>query len=874
MRKLKLISLIMVLTLILSTIVPTLSVNAVEGYKEGDVIYLDYSALPDWHTPTGPMVNSILYINFTNNTRYDSGEKETVIIGQDTTRFDPKLVTEQVDDYVYKYVITAEDAGASTLMFWRGSDVNLWNNSVELKYSEFSQGKNLVAVTDWTSAGYTDVSDYNPYNIQAKFDITPNDIQIGDEVNVKLSYVAPINAENVTYTYEIMHNDIKTEFNTYTFTADDKAHLLTGIVSAYINDELVAQSEVRKNIYFGNFNVINPVDNMLYAHAFTDNGTENEAWVKWSTSSNQYTFYLPSSADEKFIELFSTFSTSITVDNTTVEPYVPTIVPYSEKVISKVTISDKTYNVKFMNSTAEAALFVNNDMSKTNNLWDYLSEDKGNSSSATASIVDKNGEYENVGVKKIKGRGNTTWRNSDKKPFNINFDSTVTVGTMQSTKQYSLLANFQDPALARNRILYDLGDAVGLRYSCDSRFVDFYVDGVYKGQYQMCQKIEAGKKNLITGVDDDGYLTDDNQLKKDFSFLIELPFEEDFFVKTDSGINAVIKSPDVEDNDYLYADEVKAYVKEKFDAMYTALTSNASNLNDYIDVDSLAICYLVQELGKNWDTHSWYMVYEPDENGNYKFFACPVWDFDNSIGNATGVQDYLDAYGVSDYTQYSGWWCKYNNLTSSINMSTLCTKNNLVMERAKSIWFERFVPAIELFSANGIDNEEIFSSDVYYKSLYKSADMNYSIWNMTVENGWISNHSSLNKATFDYNTLTYTVENSSTKYEQYSFKGQYDYMADWLTSRAAWISNEWKDSYNPYIEVLLGDCDGDGYVSIKDATNIQKHLVDYELDTFDMLSADADEDSSISIKDSTAIQKHLTDSTSYPRIGTYIKINS
>ena len=872
MKKLKILSVLIAITLIFCTIGSILPVSAVEGYKEGDVIYLDYSALPDWHTPNGGSVNSILYINFTNNTRYDSGVKETVIIGQDTARFNPKRVTEQVDEYVYKYVVTAEDAGASTLMFWRGSDTNLWNNSVELTYSEYSQGKNLVVVTDWTSAGYTDVSDYNPYSIQAAFDITPEDINVGDEVTVKLSYVSPIDEDNVTYTYEIYDNDEKIESDTYTFTVDNKPHSLKGVVSAYINDELVAQAEVRKNIYLGAFNVINPVTDTLYAHAFTDSGIENEAWVKCSKSSNQYTFYLPPSADTKYIELFSTYASNITVDSTTVQPLVPTVVPYSENTTSKVTINGRTYNLKFMNSTSEAALFVNNDLSKTDNLWDYLSADKENSSSATASIVDRDGEYENVGVKKIKGRGNTTWNNSSKKPFNINFDSTVTVGTMQSTKQYSLLANFQDPAMARNRILYDLGDAVGLRYSCDSRFVDFYVDGVYKGQYQMCQKIEAGKKNLITGVDDDGYLTDDNQLKEDFAFLIEMPFEEDFCVKTDSGIYAIIKSPDVEGNDNLYANEVKAYVKEKFDAMYNALTSNADNLDDYIDIDSLAICYLVQELGKNWDTHSWYMVYEPDENGNYKFYASPVWDFDNSIGNANGVQNYLDKFGVDDYTEYSGWWCKYKDPDSSINMSTLCTKNNLVMDRAKSIWFERFVPAIETFASNGIDNEEIFSADVYYNSLYKSADMNYSIWNMTVDNGWVSNHSSLNKAEFDFDTLTYKVNNSATRYDQYSFKGQYDYMADWFTSRAAWISNEWKDSYNPYIEILLGDCDEDGAVTIKDATNIQKYLVDYNLETFNSLASDTDEDTIITIKDSTAIQKHLADNNNYPNIGTYIKV--
>jgi len=97
-------------------------------------------------------------------------------------------------------------------------------------------------------------------------------------------------------------------------------------------------------------------------------------------------------------------------------------------------------------------------------------------------------------------------------------------------------------------------------------------------------------------------------------------------------------------------------------------------------------------------------------------------------------------------------------------------------------------------------------------------------------------------------------------------------MADWFTSRAAWISNEWKDSYDPYIEILLGDCDEDGAVKIKDATTIQKHLVEYELDAYNELAADADEDNAITIKDSTSIQKYLTDSNEYPRIGTYIKI--
>lgn len=869
MKKLKLTSVILAITLIFCAVVSVLPVNAAEGYKEGDVIYVDYSSLPDWHTPDS-YTDTSLYINFTNNTRYDSGEKETVIIGQDTTRFNPKVVSEQVDEYVYKYVVTTEDAGAQTLMFWRGSDVYLWNNSVELTYSEYSQGKNLVVVTDWTSTGYTDSANYYPYELEAQLTVTPEDAQIGDEVTVDLSYVEPIDAEHITYEYEIYHNDVKNDTSSYTFTADNSTHAIRGVITAYENGEAVAEATVRQNLYFGDFNIVNAVDNTLYAHAFVDNGVDSESWVKWSTYASQYRFYLPSSADTSSIELYSTYSSAITVDGVTIEPYVPTTVSYSESKISTVVVDRKSYPLKFMNSTSEASLFINNDFSKTDDLWGYLSADKENSSSATASVVDRNGEYENVSVKKIKGRGNTTWNNSSKKPFNINFDTNVTVGTMQSTKQYSLLANFQDSSMARNRVLYDLGDAVDLRYSSDSRFVDFYVDGVYKGQYQMCQKIEAGKKNLITGVEDDSHLTDDNQLKEDFAFLIELPYAEDFYVKTDSGIYAVIKGPDVEGNDNLYAEEVKAYVKEKFDAMYDALTSNAENLNDYIDVDSLAICYLVQELGKNWDTHSWYMVYEEDENGKFKFFASPVWDFDNSIGNANGVISDLEDMNVNDYTEYSGWWCKYKS--GSNNMSYLCTQNDIVMERAKSIWFERFVPAVETFASSGVDDAEIFSSDVYFESLYKSADMNYSIWSMSVDNSWISDHSSLYKAQFDFDTMSYNVDSSATRYDQYSFKGQYDFMADWFISRAAWISNEWQDSYVPATEVLLGDTDDNGSVNINDATNIQKYIAEYSLDKFDIIAADVDEDSEITIKDTTAIQKYIAYPEVESKIGTYIKV--
>ncbi len=864
----KLISVILAATLALTALLSALPVSAAEGYKEGDVIFLDYSQFPEWHTPAGTngVVDSLLYINFNNNTRYVDGEKQKVVIGQDLSRFNPKKITEEVDKCVYKYVVTADDAGASTLMFWRGNTTNLWNNSVELTYEDYSQGKNSVCVTGWDSTGSISSASYSDYTLDVKLTYTPEIPQLGDEITVNLNYTSPIDAD-VTYKYEISLNGTKiSDDSSCTFKLDSTSNRISGIITAYYADgTIAAQATDSKHIYLGDFEVVNFEDDKLYAHAFTDNGTDTESWVKWSAKSSIYYFYLPSSVDRNELEIYSTYATDITFDGIKISPFIPVTVEYSSSKTSKVVANGKSYTVRFMNSSSEAALFVNNDHSEADNLWEYLCADKENSSSASASVVDKDGTYESTTIKKIKGRGNTTWRNSDKKPFNINFDSTVTVGTMQSTKKYSLLANFQDPSMSRNRILYDLADAVDLRYSSDSRFVDFYVDGEYKGQYLMCQKIDPGKKNLINSIEDDDHLTDDKQLKEDFEFLIEIPYAEDFYTWTESGIDVVIKSPDVEGNDNLYADEVKAYVREKFDAMYTALKNNSANLSDLVDVDSLAICYLVQELGKNWDTHSWYMVYEKDEDGKYRFFGSPVWDFDNSIGNAGGVKSDLDKMKVNDYSLPSGWWCKHK--TGSNNLSYLCTQNTTVMNRAKSIWFERFVPAIDTFSSTNISEGEIFSSDVYFNYLYESAEMNYQLWEMTVNNGWICDHSKLNKADFDYNTLTYSVDSTATSYSQYTFKGQYDYMADWFTSRAAWISNEWKDNYVPTTKILLGDADSNGIVNVIDATIIQKSLIGTTIENFNEKAADANEDKIVSVLDATAIQKYIVGLEAESNIG-------
>lgn len=610
----------------------------------------------------------------------------------------------------------------------------------------------------------------------------------------------------------------------------------------------------------------------LYAHAVL-NSEDTQAWQSWQSEHNEdfneinsdkKYFFLPSSADSEKVDIYNAYSSAITVNGVKIEPNSTASVPYKTNEEYSVRAGGKNFKLVFMKSTAESAVYINNDNADGNGteLMTYLNSDKSNSASATAAITDADGTLETADVKKIKGRGNSTWGKA-KKPYNITFKDNVTIGSMDKCKKFSMLANYQDDSLSRNRFLYDLSDAVDMPYASDSRYVDFYSDGYYWGSYQICQKIDTGKTNLLSDIDDKGYLNKDGSINENFQFVCEVDAsanDDDYHFNSSSGNPITIKTPELAPGDTGY-NEVKNYVKEKFDAFYNAIKSSSANLADYADVDSVTKIYLINELGKNWDSgvSSLYFTYKQDENGDWKFFGSPVWDYDNSLGNAKGVEWELGNIGVNDYEQYSGWWCKYKgkdkNSRNTNNVMNLISRNKAVLAAAPQVWFEDFVPAMQTFMSSGVSEGEIYSSDVYYSYIKGSAEMNYKSGWLLNTGSWIANHSKLNVATFDYSTGKYTVSNTVTKYSN-DFDGMYNYCADWFTSRAAWLSSQMYDEYEPTNPRLENDLNNDGIVDVRDATALQLYIADSgTLDAEGAKMADINKDGIIDVRDVTALQQ-------------------
>ena len=616
----------------------------------------------------------------------------------------------------------------------------------------------------------------------------------------------------------------------------------------------------------------------LYAHAVVGS-TDTDAWQAWQSEHDEdfnvlngsvKYFFLPSSANSSKVDIYNAYSDSVTVNGVSIASGATETVTYNTDTDYSVNAGGTTYTLKFMKSSAEAAIYINNSDADGNgtDLMTYINQDKSLSAKATGAIVDADGSIDNTAVKKIKGRGNTTW-DKPKKAYNITYDSKVSIAGMSASKKFSILANYQDDSLSRNRFLYDLSDAAGMPYASDSRYVDFYVNGFYWGSYQMAEKVEGGSSSLIYDVDEEDYLNEDGTVKEDFPFVCEVDSsasDEDYYVKASNGNNITIKVPELEEGDTGY-EEVKNYVKSKYDSLCSALKSRTADVSQYADIDSLAKIYLINELSKNWDAgvSSLFFTYKQDADGNFKFYGSPVWDYDNSLGNAIGVERELRNMGVDDYEEYSGWWCKYkgkkSNEKSSSNIMNNIARNTKVQAVVPEIWFKNFVPAINHFAGvktNPVINKEMYTSDYYYSILKDSAEMNYQSGWLLDTGDWIADHTSLNKASYDIATQTYTVDSKATTYTQ-DFDGMYNYCADWLTSRAAWISSQLAESYTP-AEYLYGDVNLDGVISIIDATTIQKmgiNLVEYDATEF--ILADVNNDGRISIVDTTYVQKYVAE---------------
>ncbi len=240
----------------------------------------------------------------------------------------------------------------------------------------------------------------------------------------------------------------------------------------------------------------------------------------------------------------------------------------------------------------------------------------------------------------VRGRGNSTWTEFEKKPYKIKFSERQDIFGMGDDKEWALLSNTMDHAMLRNEIAFGIADIMGLSYTSDCQLCHLYWNEEYLGVYLLCETVETGinRVNIETDYDPEEIMVS-------------------FFVEMGGGVNGFPLSP-VEGSDrnweenfsvaILYPEEevITKHQEEYMDA-YMQLVNNAifaknwQSITDLVDVDSFAGWYLTNEIMLNGDM-GWSMFGYMPKGG--KLYLGPVWDFDQSCGSSETGGEAVDTW--------------------------------------------------------------------------------------------------------------------------------------------------------------------------------------------------------------------------------------
>lgn len=279
----------------------------------------------------------------------------------------------------------------------------------------------------------------------------------------------------------------------------------------------------------------------------------------------------------------------------------------------------------------------------------WVHSNKDNRAEATISLSDPTGQYSIAPQPggELKGRGNYTWTLA-KRPYQIKFANTTDVLGMGAAKTWILLANHADASLMRNKIAFDLAQAIGMPYTPASRWVDLRVNGQYMGNYLIAEKVEV-KKNRIEFKSRQGVLAElDNNYGTAEDYYFRSSSTNTIFTLKDAKSDIPDKPEPLPADTQAGWDDMKASLNS-LDAALKAPQQDWNLISSIIDVDSFVRYYFVYELTENPEIVASSIFFYKDGPTDV-IHAGPVWDFDSGLFNYD-KSEHLGADPASDYVK-------------------------------------------------------------------------------------------------------------------------------------------------------------------------------------------------------------------------------
>lgn len=219
----------------------------------------------------------------------------------------------------------------------------------------------------------------------------------------------------------------------------------------------------------------------------------------------------------------------------------------------------------------------------------------------------------------IRGRGNSSFLWYDKKPFRLKLLEKHKILGLPKAKSWVLLANYRDVTDIMNTFVFEMGHFLGLPYTNHTRYVELFLNGDYRGVYQLTEQVQQNK-NRVAVSDDRGILlsldVDDGPG--------EQPLAEDNFWSKIYNMPACVKYPD----DERFTPNTVDSVRQEFSILEQAIKDqDYERVKQLLDIPSFIKYLQIQEFVYNVELSAPRSIFL-HKDGDGPWVMGPLWDFD------------------------------------------------------------------------------------------------------------------------------------------------------------------------------------------------------------------------------------------------------
>lgn len=432
---------------------------------------------------------------------------------------------------------------------------------------------------------------------------------------------------------------------------------------------------------------------------------------------------------------------------------------FSKSVSYEVKMNDGTYRTFTVKMSIPKVPKLPVIRINTENAYPIL--DKKNYIPGTVVIEDPDGAYWDTPRLEVKivengirGRGNSTW-DMPKKPYKIKFDEKISIFGLGEDKEWVLLANYADKTLLRNVVAMKLSEIVGMEWTPSMLPVEVYLNDEYMGCYTFSEHKKVSKHRVdldIVGESDNS----GDAVTGDYYMEIEQNMDETTCFRTSiCGIPMMFSDPEVPTA--AQYDYIVGYFYDAENAlMGNNFTDPDNGWQKYIDIESFAKAYIVNELTKNIDGNMRKSSFITKEKGK-KLEMYHLWDYDLTLGNCNYLDD---EFGATDGPE--GWFIKdfscnyWTHGWNHTNWYTRLTDDPAFCAKVKEIWDKHHQ---ELSSIpDFIDVKAMIMEDAQKRNFKRWDILNTSVWPNVVVKG--------------------------------TYAGEVEYLKDYYTKRFRWLDGK------------------------------------------------------------------------------------